>query len=253
MLLDGSATTLELSQVCIDIAIVPIGAIEQHSVHLPLGTDWISAQALSRRVAEVLARDRDVYLLPALPFSLSQCHGPMPGTVWLKPKTLANALRDVVLSLYEQGIGHVAVVNAHGGNFVLSSEIRELNASFPDLIVIKAVPWGGNTASSDDSREERGAGDIHAGAGETSTHLYLNPEHVRSERVDHVPPVGQEFLDYAYMGQISPWGVWGRPSEGTAEDGEHALEHVAGQMAGYLLRGFDLIEDLRRRRGDDTL
>lgn len=253
LLYDGSTTTLELKEARIDIAVLPIGAIEQHSVHLPVGTDWINVQALSRRMAEWLARDRDVYLLPAFPFSLSQCHGAMPGTVWLKPETLANVLRDLVLSLYEQGIEHVAVVDGHGGNFVLDAEIRELNGNFPDLMVIKAVSWDRNAGGSGDPGEVGRGDDIHAGAGETSTQLHLNPEHVRSQRVDHVPAVGREYLDYAYMEQISPWGVWGRPSQGTARAGERALECAASRMARNVLRAFDLIDDLRGRRNDDPL
>lgn len=251
---DGSTTTLELKEACVDIAVLPIGAVEQHSVHLPLGTDWINVRALSRRMAESLAHDRDVYLLPALPFSLSQCHGAMPGTVWLKPETLADVLRDVVLSLYEQGIREIAIVNGHGGNFVLDAEIRELNANFPDLMVVVAAPGDRDTGDAGAPGQVGRGGDIHAGASETSTQLHLNPEHVRSQRmVDHVPPVGREYLDYAYMEQISPRGVWGRPSQGTAQAGERALERAASQMAQNVLRAFDLIRDLRERRNDDPL
>ncbi len=51
--------------------------------------------------------------------------------------------------------------------------------------------------------------DLHAGEIETSIQLYLNPDLVKSERVDFVPPVGREFLDYVTMDLISPEGVWG--------------------------------------------
>jgi len=126
LLYDESATTVDLDAASIDLAIVPVGAIEQHSQHLPLGTDWLVAQAVARRVAELLASERNVYLIPALPYSLSQCHGPMAGTLGLRPETVASVVRDVVFSLYRQGIRHVVILNAHGGNFVLDDEIREL-------------------------------------------------------------------------------------------------------------------------------
>lgn len=244
MLYDMSATTVELEAAHIDIAVLPIGAIEQHSVHLPLGTDWLGVRALARAVAERLATERNVYLLPALPFSLSQCHGAMPGTVWLKPETLANVLRDLVLSLHEQGIRHIAVINGHGGNFVLDDEIRELNLTIDDLVVIQGVSRDASDGPGPTGRVV--GGDIHAGAGETATQLFLNVELVRPERVDYVPPVGREFLDYATMEQIAPSGVWGRPSEGTVEAGERALERAAANMARDLLRAFDEIEAIRR-------
>ena len=243
MLYDQNATTAEIESAQIDIALLPVGAIEQHSRHLPLGTDWIGVAALARRVAELLGQDRDVYLLPALPYSLSQCHGPMPGTVWLRPQTLAAVLRDTVLSLREQGIRRIVVVNGHGGNFILDSEIRELNLSYPDLIVIDSTSCATPSAHQPTGRVT--GGDIHAGAGETSSQLHLSPQAVRAEHADYVPPVGREFLDYAYMLQISPQGVWGQPSKGTAELGELALERQAMSLAGGIPRAFEQIERLR--------
>lgn len=243
MLYDTSLTTVDLERAHVDVALVPIGAVEQHSVHLPLGTDWLNVDHVAHRVAQLLAKEMDVYLLPAWPFSLSQCHGPMPGTVWLRPRTLASLLRDIVLSLYDQGIHHIAVINGHGGNFVLGPEIRELNTIASDLIVIDAGSWRASQGQGPTGRVT--GGDIHAGAGETATQLYLNPEHVRPARVDYAPPVGREFLDYAYMMQISPYGVWGRPGEGTAEAGEQALERLVAGTARYILQAFDQIASLR--------
>ena len=44
-------------------AVFGIGAIEQHSIHLPLGTDWLGVRDIARRVAEGL----DAFLVPSLP------------------------------------------------------------------------------------------------------------------------------------------------------------------------------------------
>ncbi|MGM0400658.1 MAG: creatininase family protein [Chloroflexota bacterium] len=243
MLYDAEATYADLEAAEVEIAILPIGAIEQHSLHLPLGTDWIGAEALARRVAERLARDRDVYLLPGWPYSLSQCHGPMPGTVWLTPRTLADVLGDTVRSLYTQGIRRVVVINGHGGNFVLDAEIRELNLRYPDLILLSAASW--DTAGGARPTGRVTGGDIHAGEGETASQLYLNPQHVGSERVDYVPPVGREFLDYAYMCHISPHGVWGRPSRGTAEAGKEQLERAAEALVRAVQEAFEGIAALK--------
>ena len=244
MLYDTTATTVDLSTAHIEIAVLPIGAIEQHSLHLPLGTDWLAAGAVARCVAEILAQERDVYLAPAWPFSLSQCHGPMPGTVWLTPRTLADVLRELVISLYAQGIRWIAVVNGHGGNFVLDSEIRELNRLHDDLIVLNIAAWPRPGGPGQTGRVT--GGDIHAGAGETATQLHLNPDLVGERRIDHIPDVGREFLDYAYMCQISPWGVWGEPSQGLAEVGEHGLERVAQHMAASAIEAFAQIAMLRK-------
>jgi len=238
MLYDLAATAAELAAVQIALAILPIGAIEQHSQHLPIGTDWLSIQALARRVGELCTEWGDVYLLPALPYSLSQCHGPGLGNVWLRPETLAAVLRDVVLSLKREGIHRIAVLNGHGGNFVLDAEIRELNASHPELVVLNVTSRG--------FRRGGGSQDIHAGAGETSRMLALHPELVHGPPPDYIPAgLGPEFLDYAYMAQISPTGIWGSPSEASAQAGAKALEEAAQRLAQRIRHAFEEIERQR--------
>ena len=106
-MLDAWNTSREIGENLPEIAVFGIGATEQHSIHLPVGTDWLGVSDLTRRVAAEL----DAFLVPALPFSMSECHGPMAGTVWLGPRTLAAVLRDTVHSLYAQGFRKVLIVN----------------------------------------------------------------------------------------------------------------------------------------------
>ena len=219
-------------------AVFGIGAIEQHSIHLPLGTDWLGVKHVARRVAEGL----DALLVPSLPFSMSECHGPMPGTVWLKPETLAAVVRDTILSLYSQDIRRVLLINGHGGNFVLKAEIRRLNLKHPDLIVL--MPPYFTPRPGEAKIWEKGVG-IHANEGETSHQLYINREHVKDERVDYQPPVGQEFLDYAYMSLISEKGVWGYPSYGTAEKGKISTGRRVERIIEWAKATFDRVEALR--------
>jgi creatinine amidohydrolase len=258
MLYDSGATSEALRRAELDLAILPIGAMEQHGRHLPVGTDWLIAQALARRVAERLAAARDVYLLPALPYSLSQCHGPMPGTVWLTPRTLGDVLRDLVGSLMRQGIRRIVVLNAHGGNFVLDDEIRELNLRHPEAIILNASTWAASAGGSGAAPAATGrvvGGDIHAGASETAAMLAIAPERVQSPQIDYIPPVGREFLDYAFMCQISPHGVWGRPTEAGAlpdavpddaiEQGLASMEASAARLAEQIEQALAEIEALR--------
>ncbi len=238
-MLDAWNTSREIGERRPEIAVFGVGATEQHSLHLPLGTDWLGVSDLTRRVAKEL----DAFLVPALPFSMSECHGPMAGTVWLKPKTLAAVVRDVVLSLRAQGFRKVLIVNGHGGNFVLEAEIQRLNLNYPDTIVLMPSlvlsPRPG-----DGKIWDKGTG-IHASESETSHQLYINPEHVKDKRVDYEPPVGREFLDYAYMGFISEWGVWGHPSYGTAEKGERSTAYNVQRIVAWAQETFARVEALR--------
>lgn len=241
-MLDATNTTQEIRNAAPEVAVLGIGAVEQHSLHLPLGTDWLNVDDLARRIASELG----AFLVPALPFSMSQCHGPLAGTVWLKPETLAAVLRDIVLSLRAQGLHRVLVVNGHGGNFVLEAEIRRLNLSYPDLIVL--MPPLGLPGLREERIWEAEPG-VHAEESETSHQLFINPGHVRAERVDYQPPVGREFLDYAYIGFISEYGVWGYPSYGTADKGERAVARSAAYVAAWARETFARVDALRTQGG----
>jgi creatinine amidohydrolase len=243
-MLSANNTSSQIGQRSSGIAVFGIGAIEQHSVHLPLATDW----QLASDIAERVARELDAYLVPALPFSMSQCHGPMPGTVWLKPRTLAALLRDVILSLHAQGVSKIVVVNAHGGNFVLEAEIHRLNLAYPNLIVVMP-PLFFEPPPGEPRIWDKGIG-IHAEERETSYQLYLNPALVKDDRIDYLPPEGREFLDYAYLGMISKEGVWGYPSCATAEKGEEATRYKVRRIVEWARDTFAQVEALRSRRSE---
>ena len=114
-------TWKELHEARVGTAIVPFGAVEQHGHHLPLGTDWIIADHMGRALAEEL---ENVLLLPAMPFGNSREHMAFPGTVTLRPATLAAVLDDIVESLRHHGIRTVIVFSAHGGNWILKPTLQ---------------------------------------------------------------------------------------------------------------------------------
>jgi creatinine amidohydrolase len=236
-MLDVYCTSPEIAAAKPTMAVVGVGAIEQHGRHLPVATDWSGVTDMSRRVAEQLG----AFWIPAIPFSMSECHGEMAGTVWLNPDTLAKVVRDIVLSLHMQGIHQIVIMNGHGGNFILEPTIQELNLEHPSLTVI--MP--GHAAPPDPPIFES-RGEIHAGEGETSSQLALNPELVKDERVDYLPPVGREFLDYAVMSKLSPEGIWGNPSFGTIEKGLRAREHAVAQTVHTIRQTFATIDQLKQ-------
>jgi creatinine amidohydrolase len=223
-MLDHRNSSAEIDAAAPAVAVLGIGAIEQHSGHLPLATDWYSVAEMSRRLAEALG----ALLIMPWPFSMSECHGPAAGTVWLRPETLAAVVRDLVLSLRDQGIRQIVIVNGHGGNFVLESVIRELNLAYDDLVVL-LYPFEGGLGFA--HLYEHGDVDSHAGEVETSVMLALRPDLVRAERDDCVPCLGRGYLDYMYMDRISPAGVTGIASAGTAEKGRRGLDAEAAAAA----------------------
>jgi creatinine amidohydrolase len=231
----------EIEQAKPEMAILPIGAIEQHSYHLPLCTDYYAAQALAERVAKELD---NCYLLPSLPFSCSREHCDFFGTLWVKPSTLAAIIEDLVGALHHHGINKVAVMVAHGGNWIVKPTIRELNLDRRGLHVIFTTPNAFTV-------EQGEFDELHAGQGETSLMLHLRPDLVKLDQVkpDFAPTQGREFFDYVGLRGVSPTGIWGAPSKASAEQGERMMQEATKRAADYIREAFAEIERIEAARG----
>ncbi len=234
-MLDDRATSAEITRAGASMAVIGIGAIEQHGRHLPVGTDFLAVSELSRRVATEL----NAWLLPALPVSLSECHGPLEGTVWLKPATLAAVVRDVARSIQAQGIRVLVVLNGHGGNFILGPTIEQLNRELQSLRVVMPPEW---LAGPPGEKPVFGTPEVHAGEGETSTMLHYAPHLVRAERVDGPLAVGREFLDYTTMDRLNPEGTWGFPTRADAAKGERSVQARVRALTAFVRQALAVLE-----------
>jgi creatinine amidohydrolase len=235
-MVDWRNTSPEIGEAKPEYALIPIGAIEQHSEHLPVGTDLLICKALAQRVADELG---SCYLLPTLPYSCSREHYDFAGTVWVRPETLAAILEDLVGALHHQGITKIALLIGHGGNWICKPKVRELNLDRKGFHVIVTAPEGLSTGAGEFD-------DLHAGGGETSLILHLHRDLVKMDRVkpDFAPTQGREFIDYVGMRGVTPHGHWGPPSTATAEKGEEILATAARSAAQYIRNTFAQIEQL---------
>lgn len=217
-------------------AVLPIGSTEQHGPHLPLATDVIIAGSISSEISKSL----NAFLLPTLPISTCREHMGKKGSVWMNPDTFYYMVRDIVLSLKEQGFEKVIIVIGHGGIFMANPVIRELNATNPDIKVIKLdfLPFL-NDSDMADILECRN--NLHACEYETSLMLYLQPELVREDLIeDCVPEVPRDFLNYAPIFKYSKNGVWGMPSLASKEKGEKLFKLLIGKSISYINRVLDI-------------
>lgn len=164
----------------IKLAIVPVGATEQHGPNLATGTDYVIAQAFSRRIAERM-HPRAV-VLPPVALGLSYHHTGFAGTLSLSPETFTAVCMDIARSIKQQGIEHVLFVNGHNGNTavlnVAATRIRY------DLDMNAAVAFwfqqAGDVVRKHAQTERYG----HACEIETSVLLALAPEMVRTEALE---------------------------------------------------------------------
>jgi creatinine amidohydrolase len=205
-----------------EIAIIPVGSLEQHGPHLPVMTDWAIASALGQRVAEKMG----AFLVPAIPVSTCREQMGKKGSVWMEPVTFYQMMTDMIMSLKLQGFKKIGILQCHGGIFIMTPLVRDLNARHnPDLMValIDGCAFF-NTLYRDGVIETNT--ELHSGEGETSQMLYLAPETVHMDRaVDFIPDIPRPYLNYGSFFRACPDGVWGEPSYGTAEKGEKIFEH----------------------------
>jgi creatinine amidohydrolase len=227
------------------VAVLPLGAIEQHGPHLPVSTDYVTATEAAQAAVETAAAESvPVVLLPGLAYTKSDEHHAFPGTIWLSWDTLMRTLVDIGRSLQTSGISRLLFVNGHGGNSALGQvacrEIRRrfgLRTFFAHLSV--PVDQGGTSSAAG----ELGMG-IHGGHGETSLMLHLRPELVHMDLA--VRRVPEHLADYELIGfgkpvsfgwtsdDFGPDGHIGDPTGATAEHGKAVFDAAVGRLAAVI-------------------
>ena len=162
------------------VALVPVGATEQHGPNLAMGVDWRIAHAIAQRARAELAHT--VVVSPPLPFGLSAHHLDFPGTLSIGPDAFRAVLVDVATSFKRHGIEKLVFVNGHRGNEnVLGVLVTEL--TYDHGIEAASTFW--MTQASDVigrwRRTERWG---HACEIETSVAMALAADVVRSEELE---------------------------------------------------------------------
>ena len=191
------------------IAILPVGAVEAHGPHLPLGTDNI----LAERLSEKLASRVNGLILPTLPYGQVWSLRNFPGSITVSNESLISLIVDIGKSLFKQGFTTFAMVNGHLGNGVAIKEAaRVLYETCPGMRVFYFFYPGMNKAVEEIRETVSAHGTyFHACEIETSYMLYLSPEHVDMEKAitdipdipmdaDVTPTPWEDFTETAVLG-----------------------------------------------------
>lgn len=196
------------------VVIVPIGATEQHGLHLPVDVDCRAAEHTARTAARIASVP--VLVTPTIWAALSPHHMPHRGTITLTLDTLARLLSDLCGSITAHGFERILFVNGHGGNTgILSAATLELRHRLQRQV--ETVSWFDLVGDVMAELREGPGDDVgHAGEIETSVMLYLAPDLVRLERGELVT------------------GITDDPRRATAEKGELLLRTAAERLAGLV-------------------
>jgi creatinine amidohydrolase len=162
------------------VVIIGIGAIEQHGLHLPLGTDSLGCREF---IHEVASRTNSVCIHPCWP-GFSPHHMSFPGTVTFSSETLMGVLMDTIGSFAHHGVKRFVLVNHHGGNtqtMGLAAQLakREYNV----MIATPQGPRDTELAKKIRERMQRYL-EVHSGPRETAYALHYFPELVEMWRLE---------------------------------------------------------------------
>ena len=239
----------------VDVALLPVGAIEQHGPHLPLDTDAWDADYLVQRVADECSEPKPL-ALPLIPYGVSFHHEDFPGTIGVSNDALAKMVYDVGMSCARNGITKFIIINGHGGNHAtLQFAAQMINR---DAHIFTTVDTG-ETSDVDLDRLCETDNDVHAGEIETSTGLATRPHLVRMDLAEReVQSFSSRYLDfsarrsvewYARTAKISNSGVLGDPTLATAEKGREMWEIMVRNLVELVehLKGMTLEEIYERR------
>lgn len=217
-------------------AILPIGAVEAHGPHLPLGTDNL----LASRLADKLAERTDSFVLPTLPYGQVWSLRNFPGSINVSNEALIRLLADIGESLYHQGFRLFIMVNGHLGNAVaLKEAARILYERVPELKVFYFFYPGTKEITAEVREASAAHGSyMHADEIETSYMLYLAGEYVdMSKAIDGAPhiPVEADFTPTPWE-EMTASAVLGDATLATREKGERIIERSLEVMADMVLR-----------------
>ena len=228
--------------------LLPVGALEQHGPHLPLGTDGI----LSSSVAQDTARRVGGLVAPTLSYgykSQPKCGGGQHfcGTTSVDAATLIGSVRDAVREFARHGVTKLVIVNGHYENqwFLIEGidlGLRDLGAN-AKLEVMRLEYWDFMTPETlSDVFPEGFPGFAleHAAVLETSMMLHYHPSLVR---LDLIPDDGPaDFPPYDIHPQRPEWvppsGVLSSARGSDAAKGKLLSDEVASRMAEAIRTGF---------------
>ena len=255
----GELTSPEISRYLrhSSILCLPVGAIEQHGPHLPLNTDAVIAEEMTRRIVARWGDELDLWQLPPVCVTLSREHDWAPGTLSLRLPSFIALIEDIAHEIVRSlPARNLVIVNAHGGNRgILENLIRELHGDCAiNVCVMHPLDL------------TRGKGksklpDVHGGKAETSLMLALAPHLVRPLAITRVEQKADPRTIEALVfdrGATWPWrsndprlaegGVIGEAHAASRELGGKMIEEIVGnarRVCERLLENQQLVEPER--------
>lgn len=214
----------------IDMAILPIGATEQHGPHLPLGVDTLSAVT----IAEGASALTGIPVLPALAYGCSLGHSPKwAGTISLRPETLARLVQEIATWVHSAGFRRLLLLNGHVTNWApLRCALENIRHDFPDMRMALRSIW--DISPEIHQHYHQDSANFHANCAETSVMLALRPDLVHMDKVVDEPDRSAGCFFSYRVDQECLHGIVGQPSAADPMEGQALIDRCVTSLAAQL-------------------
>lgn len=221
----------------VKLAIIPVGAHEQHGPHMVESCDSVLATEFSRKLGERLFPD--VVVTPTINMGISPHHLNFPGTISLQPSTLIAIMKDMIESLKRHGIKRFLFLNAHGGN---QSTLSVASTTLSQELDVE-VYYAKSTSSAKEAIAKYIKSPLfgHSCEREISEALYLAPHLIRKERLtkgdiqtgkgrwEMLRP-GQPIQGFYRYEEMTVNGCIGDATQGSEEIGKEIVDEAVDNL-----------------------
>ncbi|MBV9178544.1 MAG: creatininase family protein [Nitrososphaeraceae archaeon] len=217
------------------VAILVIGACENHGDHLPFGADFIVPIDLAKRISK---RIGNAIVFPAIPYGVSSHHSEFKMTMSLQPDTLVKIIEDLFQSLVRNKINKILVINGHDGNIApIELAARVTKDKYPDVVIACIESWWVLVGEIRNDLFEVWNGLGHGGEAETSVMLAIRPDLVNMDLAPEVvipklPDNGVRI--YWKFNELTNTGTTGSPKIATIKKGENALKSLEDALVSFV-------------------
>ena len=237
------------------LVVLPVGVVEEHGAHLPLGMDSFAAEAYAVSTAPHLEEaGYEVVVAPTINYGVARAAIDFPGTLSLEPETLRSMVVEIGRSLSRHGLSRLVILNGHRDKYHMKAlddakkilieektgQVLCVGFAHDDEITAACYREGVKQFYKSPRPDREG----HGGESETSVALHAFPETVRQEVI---PQLDANF-DYdveAFRNETKDYwslsggrGYFGWPQAATAETGKNLVETRGRNIANVILKAW---------------
>ena len=217
------------------IALLILGACENHGDHLPFGSDFIFPLELAKRVA---IKFKNIVIFPPIPYGVSSHHKKFFMTISIGTNTLISIIENILESIYNNGIHKILIINGHDGNIApIEIASRNIKDKYSNITIACLESWWELIGKLSPNTFDIWYGLGHGGEAETSALMRIRPELVDNNNIpeDTIPNLPKHLKIYWTMDELTKTGATGSATSASVNKGEIICKILEDILISFLI------------------